>query len=117
MCKTWDGHTLLIEVQNDTNKVRYYAKIRGKERPRILKICIARVLSLQSCPTLCDPGDCRPPGSSVQEILQARSWSRLPYPPPQHHPTQGSSQSPLLQADSLLLSYQGSPNVLKHAKI
>ena len=26
----------------------------------------------QSCPTLCDPVDCSPPGSSVQGILQAR---------------------------------------------
>ena len=28
--------------------------------------------SLQSCPTLCDPRDCSPPGSSVHGILQAR---------------------------------------------
>ena len=26
----------------------------------------------QSCPTLCDPVDCSPPGSSVHGILQAR---------------------------------------------
>ena len=26
----------------------------------------------QSCPTLCNPVDCSPPGSSVHEILQAR---------------------------------------------
>ena len=26
----------------------------------------------QSCPTLCDPMDCSPPGSSVHEILQVR---------------------------------------------
>ena len=25
----------------------------------------------QSCPTLCDPMDCRPPGSSIRGILQA----------------------------------------------
>ena len=30
------------------------------------------VKSLQSCPTLCDPMDCSPPGSSVHEVLQAR---------------------------------------------
>ena len=29
--------------------------------------------SLQSCPTLCDPMDCSPPGSSVRGILQART--------------------------------------------
>ena len=28
--------------------------------------------SLQSCPTLCDPVDCSPPGSSIHGILQAR---------------------------------------------
>ena len=28
--------------------------------------------SLQSCPTLCYPVDCSPPGSSVHGILQAR---------------------------------------------
>ena len=31
-----------------------------------------RAKSLQSCPTLCDPMDCSPPGSSVHRILQAR---------------------------------------------
>ena len=30
------------------------------------------VLVAQSCPTLCDPMDCDPPGSSVHGILQAR---------------------------------------------
>ena len=30
------------------------------------------VLVAQSCPTLCDPVDCSPPGSSVHGILQAR---------------------------------------------
>ena len=29
-------------------------------------------LVAQSCPTLCDPLDCSPPGSSVHAILQAR---------------------------------------------
>ena len=28
--------------------------------------------SIQSCPTLCDPMDSSPPGSSVHRILQAR---------------------------------------------
>ena len=41
--------------------------------------------SLQSCPTLCDPMDSGPPGSSVHGILEARilewiaiSFSNLP---------------------------------------
>ena len=32
----------------------------------------ATAKSLQSCPTLCDPIDSSPPGSSVPGILQAR---------------------------------------------
>ena len=31
------------------------------------------VLVSESCPTLCDPMDCSPPGSSLRGILQARS--------------------------------------------
>ena len=33
----------------------------------------AAAMSLQSCPTLCDPRDGNPPGSSVPGILQART--------------------------------------------
>ena len=47
-----------------------------------------KVLVTQSCPTLCDPMDWRPPGSSVYGILQARilewvaiSSSRVSSPP------------------------------------
>ena len=32
----------------------------------------AAAKSLQSCPTLCDPIDGRPPGSAIPGILQAR---------------------------------------------
>ena len=36
--------------------------------------------SLQSCPTLCDPVDCSPPGSSVHRIIQSRmlEWVAMP---------------------------------------
>ena len=39
-----------------------------------------KVLVAQSCPTLCDPMDCSPPGSFVHGILQARilEWVALP---------------------------------------
>ena len=33
----------------------------------------ATAKSLQSCPTLCDPMDCSPPGSPIPGILQART--------------------------------------------
>ena len=37
--------------------------------------------SLQSCPTLCDPIDGSPPGSSVPGILQARTleWGAIAF--------------------------------------
>ena len=40
--------------------------------PKIMThlVCVC-AKSLQSCPTLCNPMDCSPPGSSVQGILQA----------------------------------------------
>ena len=40
----------------------------------------AAAKSLQSCPTLCDPRDCGPQGSSVHGILQARKqeWVAMP---------------------------------------
>ena len=46
-----------------------------------------KVLVLQTCPTLWDPMDCSPPGSSVHGILQARilEWVAIPF-------SSGSSQ-------------------------
>ena len=39
------------------------------------------VLVAQSCPTLCDPMDCSPPGSSIHGILQTRilEWVAIPF--------------------------------------
>ena len=52
--------------------------------------------SLQSCPTLCDPVDCSPPGSCFHGILQARTleWIAIPS-------SRGSSQP----RDQTLVSY------------
>ena len=42
-------------------------------------VCV-QAQSVQPCPTLCDPMDCSPPGSSVHGILQARilEWGAMP---------------------------------------
>ena len=60
-------------------------------------------LVAQLCPTLYDPVNCSPPGSSVHGILSRQEyWSRLPCPPPEDLPNPGiESRSPALQADSL----------------
>ena len=39
-------------------------------------------LVTKSCPTLCNPMDCSPPGSSVHGVCQAKHWSGLPFPSP-----------------------------------
>ena len=61
-------------------------------------VCVY-VLVTQLCPTLCDPMDCTPPGSSFHGILQAGmlEWVAIPFP------TKGSNPgSPAQQANSLL---------------
>ena len=52
------------------------------------KVAVITCLVAKSCPTLCDPMDCSPPGSSVHGIIQARileciaiSFSRGSSPP------------------------------------
>ena len=64
----------------------------------------------QSCPTLGDPVDCSPPGSSIHGILQARYWSGLPFPSPGDLPDPGiEPRSPSLQADALTSEPPGKP--------
>ena len=41
-----------------------------------------RLKSLQSCPSLCNPMDCSPPGSFVHGLSQAKYWSGLLSPSP-----------------------------------
>ena len=60
-------------IQNPSYKMStiYYFLIRIKH------VCAK---SPQSCPTLCNPMDCSPPGFSVHETLQARTleWIAMP---------------------------------------
>ena len=50
------------------------------ESQTVTGIACLRAKSLQLCPTLCNPMDCSPPGSSVHGILQARiqEWVAVP---------------------------------------
>ena len=64
----------------------------------VLKMCVRmHAKLLQTCPTLCDPTDCSPPGSSVHGILQARElqWVAMPFSrgssQPRNKPITGSS--------------------------
>ena len=52
---------------------------RTKQNQALIVECAAAAAarSLQSCPTLCNPIDCSPPGSPVPGILQARTLEWL----------------------------------------
>ena len=47
------------------------------------------MLVTQSCPRLCHPVDCSPPGSSVFGISRQEYWNRLPFPIPGDPPDPG----------------------------
>ena len=50
----------------------YEWKKRFEEVLMKIFVRVSMCVCAQSCPTLCGLMDCRPPGSSVQRILQAR---------------------------------------------
>ena len=70
---------------------------------------------LQSCPTLCNPMDCSPSGSSVHGILQQEYWSGLPFPTPGDFPDPGiepaSLPSPALVDGFFTTSSPGQPTI------
>ena len=74
-----------------------------------------RVLSClvaQSCPTLCNPLDRSPPGSSDRGIFFRQAyWSGLPFPTPRNLPNPGIEPvSPTLRVDSLPIESSGKPS-------
>jgi len=53
----------------------------------------------QSCPTLCDPMDCSPPGSSVHGIFQARvlEWVAIAFSKEENNEGQNEGIEGLIQ--------------------
>ena len=68
----------------------------------------------QSYPTLCNPMDYSPPGSSVYGILQARilGWVAIPFSRRSSSPRRLTWVSPI-EADSILTELPGKPRFLK----
>ena len=60
--------------------------------------CI-RAKWLQLCPTLCDPMDGSPPGSTVLGILQSRILGGLPRTPPGDLPDPGIEPASLMSPE------------------
>ena len=64
---------LEMEGCKEDSKVEGVEVEGGRKETRWkMLVCVVCVLVAQSCPTLCDPMDCNPPGFSVHEIFQAR---------------------------------------------
>ena len=59
-----------------------FIKINSCAYSPIIKTGLTACVLSQSWPTLCDPVDCSPPGSSVHGVLQARILEWAPCPPP-----------------------------------
>ena len=65
--------------------MEYYTRHCLDNNPRQMIVQIshgaAAAKSLQSCPTLCDPMDGSPPGSSIHGIFQARvlEWGAIAF--------------------------------------
>ena len=84
-------------TSNECSTAIYWALIVGQS---LWAWLYARLIQL--CPTLCDPMDCSPTGSSVHEFSRREYWSGLLFPPSGDLSDQGiESWSPALQADSL----------------
>ena len=80
--------------------------------PGLARLC-TQTSVLPSCPTLCNPTDCRPPDSSVHGILQVRTLEWVAYPPPRNLPNPGMERGPpALQEDSLPAEPPGKPQGL-----
>ena len=62
---------LLLEVTPNMSTCRALASTTGLS----FAFFVCQVASVGSCPTLCDPMDCSPPGSSVSRILE---WVAMP---------------------------------------
>ena len=75
------------------------------------KVCACVcMLATQSCPTLCDPIDCGPPGSSVHWIIQARTLEQITMPSSRRssRPRDRIPVSCIARQILYHLSYQGS---------
>ena len=109
-------------VMRETQKVKSHTRFWGLSIKRNVKWLITNfhiitcwnknifymlVLVTQSCPTLCDPTDCSPPGSSVHGIFQARIlvWVAIPL----LQRIFLTQVSPAMQEDSSLYELLGSP--------
>ena len=78
--------TSIKTKENKSLQQAHNLRVLHKKTLVRIHLCVCAKL-LQSCPTLCDPVDCNPPGSSVHGILQARVLEQVAI-----YSSKGSSQ-------------------------
>ena len=64
--------TYIISGKAKMEDLSHQAQLAAAEKFQVQRVAAAAAKSLQSCPTLCDPMDCSPPGSSAHGSSQAR---------------------------------------------
>ena len=75
---------LPIELGATSILNNFYIFRQHKITTDLFPAAAAAAKSLQSCPTLCNPIDGSPPGSTVPGILQARTLEWVAFPSPMH---------------------------------
>ena len=72
-------YTMSMDRKNQYSENEYttQSNLQIQCNPYQAAAAAAAVVSLQSCPTLCDPIDVSPPGSPVLGILQTRTAERV----------------------------------------
>ena len=65
------AYEIKVRFERDPGKAKWLSWT--SHSPDCLVYAAAAAKSLQLCPTLCDPIDSSPPGSTIPEILQART--------------------------------------------
>ena len=85
-CKLISLQLIKINGKKSTIPVLYKHPFRAQSRRKQIchekKVKVKESEVAQSCPTLCDPVGCSPPGSSVHRIFQARilEWVAISFP-------------------------------------
>ena len=75
-----ENYSTLVDEETEVQRVEV-AKPSCKEEVDLHSAAAAAAKSIQSCPTLCDPIDGSPPGSTLPGTLQARTleWGAISF--------------------------------------
>ena len=71
---------LCLVSESAVLQIDNHSQDSGTQHGKTVEASCVHATSPQKCPTLCDPMDCNPPGSSVHRILQAiiLEWVAMP---------------------------------------